>query len=62
MRDETNTVLAGSITPESFLQTPSTPTEMMGTRRRPKDFGKYPNVIGNRQSNDSSMNPDQFRN
>ena len=58
MLDENDSKLLGKNNHDSLIQTP---TNMMGTRKRPKDFGRVPNVIGNRQSNDSSMDPSQFR-
>ena len=60
MRDESDFKL-GSAANDSMIQTPTTP-QMMGTRRKPKDFGRQPNTIGNFQSNESSMDPGQFRN
>ena len=47
----------GTVTPNSELF----PFARMGTRRKPTDIGRVPNMIRNRVSNDSSLEPSQFR-
>ena len=61
MRDESDFKL-GSAANDSLIQTPTTPQMMMmGTRKKPKDFGRQPNTIGNFQSNESSVEPSGYR-
>ena len=48
----------GSNLADSLMQTPSA---KMGTRKHNKEFGGMPNTIKNRASNESSVEPSQFR-
>lgn len=50
--------LSGTTTPDMSFATAKT----MGTRRKPTDVGRVPNVIRTKQSNESSLEPTFFRN
>jgi len=50
--------LSGAVTPTDL----SFRDVKMGTRRKPTDVGRVPNVIRNKQSNESSLEPSFFRN
>ena len=57
MTVEPSEPFSGSVTPENS----ASQFGRMGTRRKPLDIGRVPNVVRNKESLESSMDPDQFR-